>query len=709
MWIGALRLAVVLAVGATFDLTGGTGTSRVALAQTPPSASSESSGQLTAQSPDAPALSATARAGTGPAVRRSVTSDPAGAKPAPERGLLGFLLPYTPSLFDLGVVAARNIAVVTYGTRRYDPVTRALVVSGLDIRRDAFHLAIGQARISADQAVLSGVSLDTSDLPLDPLVREVLERLDRRIVTGDMVIAFDADAPTADYALTASIALDGAGTLDLSADLLGFHILAPLEAADRTLGIPAQLQPQSDSPEVVGQLRAASLGFRDSGLIAALYDVVGRSQGLSADQARGTAAMMAGVGVASLTGVLEGPPSAEFQARTAEWSAAVQVFLRDPGRLTVTLAPPRPFDLSVLNRRSLTADDVMALGPKVISGPDERIVLVDPARIAASPGGPIAETLPAAKAFIEGLGVPQDLQRGVALTLAPAAKGNRIALALLSRAVALDPGVAIPQDQLRGAYVALLLAGADGLLTDGGSADVLRDRLSPEEVAAAEDEALVRWRETATGETQHKAELRAFESRDWAAIRRFAYAYYEGTAMPRNTMRAYGWASIAAAGGDRIAATLRDDLTRAVADGRIVLPLDRARQATDDLWTLIVTRNTVLDPAAARTGTETGEQSGGATSPGGAADALPPAANGVRPPPAGKTNDPAGREPGATSAPAGRQSSGPGSGNRTDGSDRGAQPLPREGSKALPGTSEALQGASPSNDAPASDAGSPVN
>ena len=659
MSMGALRLAVILAVGAVFDLTGGTGLSRIALAQTPPSASSTPSGQLTAQSPtDLSAPPATAKAGAVLEMRRSQPTVPAVAKLAPEQGLVGFLLPYTPSLFDLGVVAARNVAVVTYRSRRYDPVTRALVVSGLDIRRDTFHLAIGQMRISADRAVLTGVALRTSDLPLSPVVRDVLNRLDRQIVTGDIVVAFDADAPTADYALTASIALDGAGTLDLSADLLGFHFLAPLDAADRTLGIPAELQPKSNGPEVVGRLRAASLSFRDSGLIAALYDVVGRSQGMSPDQARGTAAMMAGIGVASLAGTLEGPPNPELQAKTADWSATVQAFLREPGRLTVTLSPAQPFDLSILNTGGLTADDVLALGPQVVSGPDRTIALVDPGRIAAMPGGPINDTLPAAKAFIDGVGVPQDLARGVALTLMPAAKGNRIAIALLSRAVALDPGVAIPQDQLRGAYGALLLAGADGLLTDGGTAEALRDRLSPEEIATGEDDALARWRETAAGRAQHKAELAAFENRDWGAIRSFAYAYYEGTAMPRNVMRSYGWASIAAAGGDRIAASLRDDLTRAVAAGRVVLPLERARQATDDLWALIVTKDTVLDPEAAMTGTDVGK----------------PAYDAVSPPSAGQASP----------------------------------PLPSQGSEALPADSSSARGASSGNDEPSASAGSPT-
>ena len=79
-------------------------------------------------------------------------------------------------------------------------------------------------------------------------------------------------------------------------------------------------------------------------------------------------------------------------------------------------------------------------------------------------------------------------------------------------------------------------------------------------MAAAEDDAQLRWRRTPAGEARHAAEVAAFGQRDWAAIRRLAFGYYEGIETPRNGMRAYGWATIAAAGGDRIAAGLRDDL-----------------------------------------------------------------------------------------------------------------------------------------------------
>ena len=343
-----------------------------------------------------------------------------------------------------------------------------------------------------------------------------------------------------------------------------------------------------DKPEVRGRLAAGRGSFTDRGLVAALYDVLAPQQGLTPEQAKGTVAMMAGIGIASAVSSLPGGEDPRLQEMARGWSAAVQAFLAKPGRLNVVFAPDKPFDLARLQKDGVGAAEILDLDPSVTSGPDRRIALVDPDAINLAPDAPPATTLPAATALIEGRGVPQDIARGMALALPAAGSGNRAAIGLVARALSLDPRVAIQQDQLRNVYEALLLARADHLPADDRSLDAVRSRLSPEELAAAEDEALERWRATPTGAAQKQAEMAAFRTRDWAAIRRLAFAYYEGASMPRNAMRAYGWASIAAAGGDRIAASLRDDLTVAASDGRFVVPLDRTRKAVADLWRLLI-------------------------------------------------------------------------------------------------------------------------
>lgn len=495
-------------------------------------------------------------------------------------GFIAFALPYSPYVFDLVVYAGRSVAEITYGTRRYDPVTRSLVVTDLVIRRDAFQASIGQLRVSGDEAVYENVAVDTRALPLDPTTRAILRKLDREIVTGDVALTGRMDAAAADYDLSASLRIDGAGTFEITADLEGFHILAPLEGFDDAEA--------GGSPKLAGQLRSARIAFADAGLASVLYEVFGGQQGMTAEQARGTASMMAGIGVTALFSDLPGGQSPRLQEMARGWSATIQSFLTQPDRLEVSLDPASPLDLARLTQGAIGAEDILALNPTVVAGTSQLIALVDPTTITLAPDGPIEAVLPVAEALIEGRGVPQDIARGVTLLLPAAGSNNRAAIGLLARALALDPGVAIAQEQLRGAYVAMLLAKADRLSVQNASLAALRRRLSPDELAVAEDEALQRWRRTKIGESQRQIEVGAFEAHDWSTIRRLAFAYYEGATMPRNLMRAYGWASIAAAGGDRIAAGLRDNLTAAVSEGRIVLPMERARKATDDLWGLII-------------------------------------------------------------------------------------------------------------------------
>lgn len=502
------------------------------------------------------------------------------AKAAPastERTTLAALaLPYSPYMFDLAVYAVRNVAEVTYGARRYDPVTRSLIVTGLTVTRGEFAARIGQLRVSSEGAVLDDVAVDTRALPLNPIVRAVLQRLDRQILSGSVSLASTADPATADYAFDAEIRIDGAGTLNVDADIGGFHILMPLSESG----------PASDV-EIVGRLRSAEAAFSDAGLVAALYEVMGEREGLDPAQAQASVMMMSGIGITSGLAALPGGDRPALDERAQTITRAVQAFIASPDRLTVSLEPSTPFDLRRLSD-GMDGSEILDLSPTAVAGETPKLALVDPKALEVDTSSPVGTVLPAAKALIEGVGLPQDLTRGVALVLPAATEGNRVAIVLLARAIGLDPGVEIAQDRLRGAYVALLLAKADGLLANDDGLDALRSRLSPEEVVAGEDEALKRWQTTATGSDQHRIEREAFRNRDWRTIRRLAFAYYDGTSMPRNGMRAYGWASIAAAGGDRIAAELRDDLTAAVSEGRLVLPIERARDATTRLWSTII-------------------------------------------------------------------------------------------------------------------------
>ncbi|MBO0903426.1 hypothetical protein [Jiella sonneratiae] len=590
-----------------------------------------------------PALVVSATTATVPALSQTApTPVPLAADP---QGLAGLVLPYTPYLFDFAVTSLRTLAQITYSGRRYDPITRSLVVTGLEVDRDAVHFRVGQLRLSTDQMILDDVSVDTRRLSLDPTTAAVLTRLGKEVVTGTVTVDFDLDAPRADYLVQATARLDGIGALELNADLRGFHFLAPLSDIEGAGAAPGR-----NAPELRGQLATADAAFTDMGLVPALYDVLGKSQGLSPEGARSAATVIAGAGVAGMFDKLPGGATPALQERAQAFSAAVQAFLKNPDRLLVSFRPQQPFDLARLTDGTVDAADVEALNPQVATGETLRQPLLAPAALTLAPDAPLASVLALAETLLEGRGTPQNAGRALELIMPAAMDGNRAAVALLARAIAVDPYVTIAQEKLAPSYVALDLALAEGLPFAAESLTAIGARLSPAEIVGAEDDAVAAWRQTPVGQRQRAAEIEAFRTRDWASIRQFAYAYYEGAEMPRNIMRAYGWASIAAAGGDRVAAKLRDELTRAAGSGKLVLPLDRARKATDDLWALILGGDKPAEPAA--TG---GDGDGGGTTKDGGA-AAGPGGSGTLPRPvpgggAGSSAAPTATQDGGSAAP----------------------------------------------------------
>lgn len=530
-------------------------------------------------------------------------------------GLADVVLPYTPYLFDFAVTSMRSFAAITYHGRRYDPITRSLVVTGLDVDRGPLRFRVGQMRIAADQLILDDVSVDTSRLPLDPTSRAVLDGLDRGIVTGSVTIGFDLDAPRANYLVQATARLDGIGAFDVDADLRGFHFLAPLDQIDGSGGGPGGSQ-----PEIRGRLGSADVAFTDMGLVPVLYAVLGEEQGLNPQAARAAATVLAGAAIAGMFEDLPGGATPALEQKARGWSATVQAFLRDLDRLRVTLRPQEPFDLARLADGVVDARDVEDLNPDLADGRAVTQALLSPQDLQLAADAPLSAVLALADTLLQGRGTPQDAGRALEMIMPAAMDGNRTAVALLAQAIAMNPYVTIAQEKLAPTYVSLDLALAEGLPYAAESLEAIGRRLSPAEIVGAEDEAVATWRQTPVGQRQRAAEIEAFRTRDWATIRRLAYAYYEGAEMPRNIMRAYGWASIAAAGGDRVAARLRDELTRAAGSGKLVLPLDRARKATDDLWALILGGDRPAAPAEAAPA-EIAPGEAGAAAPGNDGDA----------------------------------------------------------------------------------------
>lgn len=508
-----------------------------------------------------------------------------------EGGIARFLLPYSPVIFDFGVTLARSFVVITYQSRDYDALTRTFVVRGLTLSRGDFSASVERLRVGATTSVYQGVKVDTRRLTLEPELREALKRLGSEIVEGDITLSIDQDAPSASSAIEVSADLQRIGRLHFDAAVDGFHVLMPLDAAgtdldgdgdlDALSGTPGDAAP--GSPTIVGRLRSATLAFDDAGLAEAAFAFAKEAQNLSKQEIQGLVAAAIGPVVAGLFQDLPGGASPELQRRSAGWSSELQGFLAEPKHLEIVLRPPVPVQLAELQKGPVTAAMIESLNPTVSRAPVDAPVLVDPA---APP--PPGDAVPMSRRLVEGRGVPQDIKAGVNLALSDALLGDEAAIDIVVSGIVLDPEAAIGLKDATDPYALILLAKARGVDVPERVLKVFADRLPAETLAAGEEKAQVQWARTDAGKAAAGQLDAALRARDWSAIRKAAFDRYEGDRAPRNLTEAYALADVAAAGGDRIAAGLRDQLRRGNAEERVLLPLDIGKAKADALWRLVL-------------------------------------------------------------------------------------------------------------------------
>ncbi|BDA87030.1 hypothetical protein Sa4125_45720 [Aureimonas sp. SA4125] len=512
---------------------------------------------------------------------------------SPSLSVSEWVLPYAPVIFDIVVTFARSVAVITYEARHYDAVTRDFVVQGLTIGRAGVDVAIDRIRINARTQLYEGIAIDTRAIPMEAEARATLKKLDSEIIRGDVVSSVRADVASATYDIDVKASFENIGALGLAAKVEGFHVLVPLDEVTAELDLPPTTDgamppepaPGSDAPVIVGKLASATLTYDDAGLTAVGFQIAADAQQLTTGQLQGVMATMLVPIMSSLFQEMPGGASPELMERAVGWSGALQAYLAKPEHIEISFSPAEPFDLSQL-KPGVQLDEAMilALNPDVSAEASEITALIDPTSGAAIG----ADDLSLAERLVEGVGIPQDVRRGVTLALSDIAAGKPEASAIVVRAIVLDPDSAVTDDTAASSYVLLLLAKARGEAVPDATLGIVRARLTPDQVAAQEKLALAQWLQT-DGADQQDRESAAIDARDWSAMRDLAFDYYEGAGVPRNVTRAYTFASLAAAGGDRIATTLRDDLLKGLRDKRLAFSPDVARTDADAIWQGIVT------------------------------------------------------------------------------------------------------------------------
>lgn len=472
------------------------------------------------------------------------------------------------------VVALRSQADIRYDAIVYDPRSGVASIEGLRIARDSAAGRIGAARISSPggrdllalRIELDDLTLQASevDLPMELAVQAALLGVDE--FTADVAVEYGYRLSSSTGYADIALEIDGLARSRISAAIGGLRLRPPATP--------------EDEPRLDGEIRSITYAFEDLGAVGLARAAFGMDD-MTPAQAEELAAALAEEALRALLGVdadavfdPEKAPESAREAAAALERETARFLLAEP-RIALSIEPSPPLSLA-------DAETMVDAAP---TSSRARLALLErlQPRIAASPVldpgfDPAAGDAPLdlARALSSGVGAPLNPARAIELATPLAEAGDAEAAMVAARAMAAR-GLRAEAGRAYELAIAAELGGVEGA---GALAARLAAELNASTQLAAERAALDAW----TPEPAHEAMLRAAQSGDAVAMRRLAEAHERGAGAPRNVERAYYWALLAAAAGERAAVGLRDRLFERfrfapAADARVWM---RTRQAIAD-------------------------------------------------------------------------------------------------------------------------------
>jgi hypothetical protein len=476
------------------------------------------------------------------------------------------------------VLLTRMFVDLTYDGIAVEPGTNDLILTGLRLYPELEWDQDRRCQIAVERAVFADsnsfdilhttVELSGLHLPpacFQPELAAAMAGFGYEGLTADSMaidLAYHLPSSAADMVVQASVEQAAEVSLTAHFDYLWFRF--PVTGAvsgavsDAVSGAEPGAESGATDPEMapaeavpVARLGSAELVIENAGLWQRLEPMLAAQMGGDLSMLPQMVQMTA---AEFFTDGGTRTPSPEEAAFVENLASEVGRFLADRDRIVVTAAPR---DGSVLLTQETMGSPgalIAALHPVVSAAPRAYREMIAPADLeTALAGGDGLDPelrLRVGRALVTGIGAPRAIDAGWAL-LAPLADQWNPSAALLAGEASRDAGD--PQT----AYSMALRAMSGGEPGAIALADELEPTLPLVAVLAAQAEAAGAWPGAADAQAT-AAEV--IGKGDVGAMRRRAYAAATGHDRPRDYAEAYFCASLAAAAGDRGAASLRKRL-----------------------------------------------------------------------------------------------------------------------------------------------------
>ena len=449
------------------------------------------------------------------------------------------------------VLTARSFVDLTYEQLTIEPGTNSLVVSGLKVYPILDWDKDGKCEISVDRVVttdlysfetlatnieVSGVTVPAACL--EPSVGGMIGQFGyEQIVVDQASIGISYTLPDSSAEIVVQAAVKDALDVSITGEFSYLWFNIPIEGYG--------------DPYPVAQLSSAEIAIENKGLYEKLEPMIGAQMG---DVNQVPQMIQMGLGQMLAEGGAR-EPSAVEAAFVENLATEVARFLKEKNRLVVTAAPNGGVWLDETAFGS-PQNLISALRPKVSGVPAAYRKIIAPAELSAALGGggalDDAARLRIGEALVTGVGAPRAVDAGANLLAPLAGAGNGNAAALIAKAYS-----ATGRDAE--GYEMALLALAAGEMSALGTADTLEGRMALADVLTIQEKIFAGWNDPNGFAAQIDA---AGKAGDVGALRKAAAAISIGRSAPRSYAAAYLMATVAAAGGDRGAANLRDRLNR---------------------------------------------------------------------------------------------------------------------------------------------------
>lgn len=484
----------------------------------------------------------------------------AGLVPGPaaaQEGTLGSALATLQRLaVQYAVLMTRSFVDLTYETIAVEPGTSDLVVTGLRLYPELDWDAGRRCAIAIDRIViadansfevlrstigLSGVAIRPACL--QPDTAGMLAELGYdglAIESAAIDVAYHLPGSSAELDVQAALAEAAEIGLTAHFDYLWFRMPAAADADPMTAEV---------APVPIARLGWAELVVENHGLWQALEPMLAEQIG-DPNAIPDILRMVLGE---LLTEGGTRTATAEETAFVENLADEIARFVENRDRIVLTVAPEGGV---LLTEELARAPDALiaALGPTVSSTPRAQREMIAPAELAAALAGDEgldeAARLRVAEALVTGVGAPRSVETASRL-LAPLAEVWNARAALLAARAGQRAGDA------QAAYAMALRAMAGGERAAIPIADELEAALPLVAVLSAQGESAAGWPGAGADAAEGDGLVAAS---DLAGMRRRARAAADGRGRPRDYAEAYYWASLAAAAGDRGAASQRDRL-----------------------------------------------------------------------------------------------------------------------------------------------------